>query len=64
MANTLKKISAFFQESKHELKKVNWPSKEETIRYTIFVIVISITLSLFLGAWDAIFLKIIKFLVS
>lgn len=64
MADTFKKLSTFVQESKNELRKVNWPSREETIRYTIFVIVISIALSLFLGAWDAIFLRIVKFLIS
>ena len=36
------KIVTFFQEVKMEMKKVNWPTKKETIRYTLIVIAISI----------------------
>ncbi|MEK7630400.1 MAG: preprotein translocase subunit SecE [Patescibacteria group bacterium] len=54
------KLKIFLQESRQELKRVNWPSREETTRYTIFVIVFSISLSLFLGLVDFIFLRILS----
>lgn len=63
MAESLKKINVFFQESKQELKKTNWPSREETVRYTIFVIVISLGFAIFLGLLDFIFLKALELLV-
>jgi len=35
----LKKIFTFLKESKAELKKVNWPSKEEVLTSTRIVII-------------------------
>ena len=35
----MKKIIAFLRESKSELKKVNWPSKEEVFTSTRVVII-------------------------
>ena len=44
------KLTSYISESRQELKKVNWPSRQETIRLTIIVIGISIGLAIFLGA--------------
>ena len=49
------KLSSFLQESKQELMRVNWPSREETIRLTTIVIVISLLIAFFLGALDFVF---------
>ncbi|XOU95063.1 MAG: preprotein translocase subunit SecE [Candidatus Kerfeldbacteria bacterium] len=46
------KLISYFKESKEELKKVVWPSKKETIKYTILVIGISFVTAVFLGALD------------
>lgn len=45
-------ITTFLKESKVELKKVTWPTRQETIRYTITVIIISGAVALFLGGID------------
>lgn len=45
-------LQLFIRESREELKRVNWPTREETIRLTIFVIVFSIAAALFLGLFD------------
>jgi len=49
MAN---KIITYIKESKDELKKVVWPSRKETIKYTMLVIGISVVTAIFLGAVD------------
>lgn len=49
MAN---KLVQYFIDSKAELKKVTWPTQQETIRASILVIVISIVTALFLGLID------------
>jgi len=46
------KIIKYIKESVAELKKVVWPSRKETIKYTILVIGISIVTAIFLGAID------------
>ncbi|EKD57534.1 MAG: hypothetical protein ACD_57C00242G0001 [uncultured bacterium] len=45
----------FLSEVKTELSKVVWPSREETIRLTAIVIVVSIILGLFVGGLDYLF---------
>ncbi len=54
------KIKVFLQESRQELKRVNWPSRQDTIRYTLFVIALSLAIALFLGILDYIFVGILK----
>ncbi|MFZ6036239.1 MAG: preprotein translocase subunit SecE [Patescibacteria group bacterium] len=49
MAN---KIVSYIRESRDELKKVVWPSRRETIKYTMLVIGISLGVALYLGAAD------------
>lgn len=49
MAN---RIISYIRESRDELKKVIWPSRPETIKYTLLVIGISLGVALFLGAVD------------
>ncbi len=46
------RIKAFIEDSRQELKRVNWPTREETVRYTVFVIALSLILAVFLGALD------------
>ncbi len=54
------KLKKFLEESRYELKRVNWPTREQTIRYTLVVIGLSVSLSLFLGILDFGFLEGIK----
>ena len=46
------KITTFLKEVRLEMKKVNWPSRQETIRKTLIVIGISVAIAIFLGAID------------
>ncbi len=45
----------FIRETEVELKKTNWPSKNEVIRYTWVVIALSFFLMLVLGGLDYLF---------
>jgi len=42
----------YFKESREELKKVVWPTREETIRLTIVVVGVSAGIAAFLGTVD------------
>ncbi len=62
--NIVSRTTNFFKEVRAELKKVTWPSRQETWRYTLVVILISAGVALFLGACDLIFQWLInKFLI-
>lgn len=56
----MKKIFQFLEEAKAELMKVNWPSKKQTIRYTMLVVAVSLAVAAFLGGLDWIFSNILK----
>ena len=63
--NIFSRIGKFFKEVRLELKKVTWPSRQETINYTLMVIGISLAVALFLGLLDFLFFWLInKFLLS
>ena len=53
--NILNKIMEYFRTSKIELKKVVWPSKKETTRYSLIVIGMSLSVAVFFGILDFIF---------
>lgn len=54
------RLTTFLKETRVELKKVTWPSREDTIRYTIAVVASSVIVALFLGGLDYIFQYILN----
>jgi preprotein translocase subunit SecE len=47
------------------MKKVNWPTKDETIKYTLIVIGVSLAVAAFLGGLDFIFTWLLnKFIIK
>lgn len=58
------KVIQFFKEVKSELFKVVWPSRQDTIRYTITVILFSIGVALILGAADYGLLKLFEIVIN
>lgn len=55
MTKTTKKIKKFFQEVRVEMKKVNWPTKKETTKYTVIVLGTTIAVAVYLGTLDFLF---------
>ena len=53
-----KRRGAFFSDSFNELRRVTWPSREETIRLSIMVIVVASIIGTFLGIFDLLFSKL------
>jgi preprotein translocase subunit SecE len=53
-------ILQFVKEAKAELMLVNWPNRDEIIRYTILVIVFSFAVAVFLGALDYLFSYLVE----
>ena len=53
------RIRRFFQESWSELKKVTWPTREQTTRLTVLVFVISAAVGAYIAFWDVLFTSIV-----
>lgn len=52
MANPFNAVRDYVRHSVAELKKVTWPSREVTIRFSVLVIVISVVFAGFFAALD------------
>jgi preprotein translocase subunit SecE len=46
------KIKTFFKEVSVELKKVSWPTRQQTVSATVVVIVVTFIVAFFLGIVD------------
>lgn len=57
-------IFSFLNEVKEELAKVAWPSRQQTIKYTVLVILVAVAVGVFLGGLDYILTKITAILVG
>lgn len=58
------KVIKFFSQSLEELKKIQWPSKKETVRLTGLVIGISAFASLVIMLFDYVFKKLLTLLLT
>ena len=59
----LDKITTFLKEVRLEMKKVNWPTRDETIRYTLTVIGVAVAVAIFLGGFDLLFSRLLEWFV-
>ena len=56
--------ASFLRETKDELKKVVWPTRQEVIRLTLVVILVSLIVGVFLGGLDFVFVKVIETIIK
>ena len=57
------KFLAFIQESRQEIKRVEWPTTSTTTKLTLVVVFISLAVSVYLGALDYAFTKILELFI-
>jgi len=58
------RIRTFLSEVKVELKKVSWPSRQDTLSSTGVVIVVTTIISFYLGFIDILLSKFIQYLLG
>lgn len=57
-------VVSFLKEVREELNKVAWPSRKQTLRYTILVILVAVVVGLFLGGLDYILTVLTAFILE
>lgn len=57
-------VTRYFRETSTELRKVNWPTREEATRLTVIVIVVLVVMSSFLGLLDFLFARTVGFIIG
>ena len=55
----VEKIRAFFQDVSVELRKVSWPTRQDTVKATVVVVVTSVIVAFFLGIVDVVLARIV-----
>ncbi|MBU1017375.1 MAG: preprotein translocase subunit SecE [Patescibacteria group bacterium] len=53
----------YFREVKVELRKVSWPTRAQTKKYTILVIVVSVIVGIYLTGLDYLLSKVVGLVV-
>lgn len=56
--------TVFLSEVYEELKKVVWPTRNEVVRLTLTVILVSLLVGLFLGGADFVLTKMIEIVIK
>jgi preprotein translocase subunit SecE len=51
----LQRIRRFIDETTSELKKVTWPTREQTVNLTFLVFLVSLIVGVFISVFDFIF---------
>ena len=58
------KTISFLKEVRAELEKVVWPTREQTIRYSILVIAVAVVVGLVLGGLDYLLTLLTDFILK
>jgi len=58
------RIRRFINEAWSELKKVTWPTREQTRNLTVLVLVISAAIGLYITVFDVLFTQVVQFLTT
>ena len=57
-------VIKYLKETRAELKKVNWPSRQEATNLTLIIIIVTIFMALLLGLIDYIFAKLFELILG
>lgn len=64
LTNSGKAAVVFAREAKTEVRKVIWPTREETLRTTLIVAVVTAVMSLILWGLDGILVRLVSFITG
>jgi preprotein translocase subunit SecE len=57
-------VIKYLKETRAELKKVNWPSRQEATNLTLIVIAVTTFMALLLGLLDYLFAKLFELILG
>ena len=59
----MNKVISFLKDVKLEMSRVSWPTREQTVKYTGIVVVVSLIVAGFLGGLDIIFQYVLNSII-
>ncbi|TAL08830.1 MAG: preprotein translocase subunit SecE [Chloroflexota bacterium] len=63
-ARAVERIRRFIDEAWSELKKVSWPTREQTRNLTVLVFVVSLAVGLYITVFDFVFFQAVQLLAK
>ncbi len=60
----MNKLTKFLKEVQTELKKVVWPTRQQTLRLTAIVVGVSLVVGLYIGVLDYVLTKLVGVIVK
>ncbi len=60
----MSRFGNYLRDTAAEMQHVKWPTRVQTITYTILVVVVSAVVALFLGAFDYAFTQLLNLVIS
>ena len=64
ISNEMNKTIEYFKEVVAEARNVTWPTRKQTLFFTIAVLAVSVLVAYYLGALDFLFSSSLRFLLS
>lgn len=56
------RFTEYVKDTRAEMSHVNWPSRQQTVKFTVMVVVISVIVAALLGLSDFVFSKLLTLL--
>ncbi|MCI0565747.1 preprotein translocase subunit SecE [bacterium] len=56
-------IEDYLRDTKGELRHVSWPTRKQTVNFTVLVIILSLLTAAILGAFDYVFTKGLQWII-
>jgi preprotein translocase SecE subunit len=56
-------LNTYIKDTKGELKHVTWPTQQQTIAFTVIVVVLAVFVGVLLGFFDFIFTTLFKMFI-
>ncbi len=57
-------ITTYLRESKEEAKKISWPSRKDTLKYSAIVLALTILVAAMFGTLDFLFSLLLAWLIG
>jgi preprotein translocase subunit SecE len=57
-------VVRYFKETRAEIRKVSWPTREEATNLTVIVLAVTVAMAVFLGTVDFLFATLIRLIIS
>ncbi|MBI2120444.1 MAG: preprotein translocase subunit SecE [Parcubacteria group bacterium] len=59
----MQKFIEYLKDTQAEMKHVSWPTKDQTVSYTVLVVILSLVAAVLLGVFDVAFSKVLKIIL-